>query len=281
MRLALTLFCLSFALGLSAQEKNLGDLVFRRIPESDALLSFGLAQHGQLSPESVKLLVWNIKKTQEDHWSREFRTYSQGADLLVLQEAYLSARFNRMLLEYRGYRWDMGVSFLYRQDAMTPTGVMIGSNVRPSDVRVNHTVDFEPLVKTPKATLYTTYPVQGSSEELLVVSVHAINLTSLATFKRHVAQMKERILAHQGPVVWAGDFNTRTKKRTAHLMQVVGELGLTPVKFKNGHHRMVFAFTKNYLDHVFVRGLRVRHAEVIPDSRGSDHRPMLLELALL
>jgi endonuclease/exonuclease/phosphatase (EEP) superfamily protein YafD len=43
---------------------------------------------------------------------------------------------------------------------------------------------------------------------------------------------------------------------------------------------MVWKFTRNYLDHGFVRGLKVLSAEVLADARGSDHKPMVLELAL-
>ena len=79
---------------------------------------------------------------------------------------------------------------------------------------------------------------------------------------------------------FAGDFNTRTKARTSYLMKAMSELNLTHVTFKNGDRRMVWKFTRNYLDHGFVRGLKVLSAEVLADARGSDHKPMVLELAL-
>jgi endonuclease/exonuclease/phosphatase (EEP) superfamily protein YafD len=37
--------------------------------------------------------------------------------------------------------------------------------------------------------------------------------------------------------------------------------------------------TKNYLDHAFVKGMSVEHAEVF-SSKGSDHQPMVLDLDL-
>jgi endonuclease/exonuclease/phosphatase (EEP) superfamily protein YafD len=43
---------------------------------------------------------------------------------------------------------------------------------------------------------------------------------------------------------------------------------------------MKFKLTSNYLDHGFVRGLSIKNAEVYPESTGSDHKPMSLELAL-
>lgn len=254
--------------------------LFRVVPVAEAHESWGEAVSSQLPAEDIDVLVWNIKKTEEDPWQIEFLRYGLAKDLLLVQEAYRGTLFEKTLQLFWGRRWDMAVSFKALYDKETATGVMVGAAADPLDVKVEHTKDREPLVNTPKATIYAKYPLRGVREDLLVISVHGINITSLGAFKRHMQQMKTQIEKHSGPVLWAGDFNTRTKKRTRYMEEMTRELGFEEVKFKNGQHRMVFKFTKNYLDHAFVRGLKVKAAEVIPDSSGSDHKPMLLTVSV-
>lgn len=253
---------------------------FKLVPEAQAHTSIGQAHETELNKDSIKVFVWNIKKAQLSNWKNEFTTYGKDQDVFLIQEAYGTELFTSTLDSFEGYRWEMGASFLYRLYNDRPTGNMIGANVEPSDVLVKHSVDLEPVVYTPKATTFAKYPLTGSDKELLVISVHAINITTLGTFKRHMAQAEEEIKKHDGPVLWAGDFNTRTKARTQHLMKLINTLGFRPVEFKNGHRRMKFKFTPYYLDHSFVRGLNVKAAEVYGDSYGSDHKPMALEVSL-
>ncbi|MBY0517155.1 MAG: endonuclease/exonuclease/phosphatase family protein [Bacteriovoracaceae bacterium] len=270
-RLSFFLILLSF----QTHANPIARYFFRVIPIEEAHLIFGKpAENIFLS--SVKVLVWNIKKTEEPTWSSEFKKYSADRDMILAQEAYESPIFYSTLTELSSFQWDLGASFEFRRDRNRATGVMIGSKVEPLATLVEHTTDKEPVVNTPKPTIYAKYPLHN--QELLVISVHAINLTNFDTFKRHLAQMENVISSHKGPVLWAGDFNTRTKERTNYLMRLVEKLKFTPVKFKNGDQRMVFKFTKNFLDHAFLRDLKAEAAEVIVDSRGSDHKPLLLEV---
>jgi endonuclease/exonuclease/phosphatase (EEP) superfamily protein YafD len=250
------------------------------VPLAQAHRYFGQAEELELDPGSIKTLVWNIKKTEKKEWQREFLDYMENQDLVLLQEGLKNERFLSTTAQRPELRWDMAVSFLLRQSNRAATGTLIGSTVAPSHVVVSHTEDFEPIVNTPKATIFAKYPLAGTQQELLVISIHGINLTSLNTFRRHLQQARAQIQLHDGPVFFAGDFNTRTKARTSYMMKMMCELNLTPVTFKNGDRRMVWKFTRNYLDHGFVRGLKVLSAEVLADSRGSDHKPMVLELAL-
>lgn len=250
------------------------------VPLEQAHRFFGQADELALDPTSIKTLVWNIKKTQEAAWQREFLSYSENKHLVLLQEGIQNQRFTTTTEQVPGLRWDMAISFLLRKSNRAATGSMIGSTVLPVHTAVTQTSDFEPVVNTPKATIYAKYPLAGTAQELLVISIHGINLTSLSAFKRHMLQTRAEILRHDGPVLFAGDFNTRTRARTRYLMKLMSDLNLHPVTFKNGDRRMVWKFTRNYLDHTFVRGLKVQTAEVLADSRGSDHKPMVLELAL-
>lgn len=269
-----------FNCNASAQDKGVWDRYFRLIPEEQAHAYHGEAAAPTLSPHSIKAFIWNIKKTEMQNWKKEFEVYGKDQDLILLQEAYRNKLFNSTTGAFKNYRWDMGISMLYIRDNNTPTGTMIGSKVTPTEVVVKHSPDTEAVVNTPKAMTFAKYPIENSPEELLVISVHGINITNYASFKRHMDQATEQIEEHSGPILFAGDFNTRTQARTQYLMKLIEKYGFKTVQFKNGHRRMRWKFTANYLDHGFVRGLSVKAAHVVGESIGSDHKPMFIEMAV-
>lgn len=263
-----------------AQDKDVLTRFFRILPENQSHTYSGSAEGRFFKPHSIKVFIWNIKKALEYSWEPEFKNFAANRDLILLQEAYQTRLFNSITQSLGGYRWDMGIGFLYRRYNNQATGTMIGANVDPTDVFVKHSVDEEPLTGTPKTMTFAKYPIGGFPDELLVISVHGINLTSHASFERHMQQAQREIDKHVGPILFAGDFNTRTQMRTKYLMNMIQKNGLRPVTFKNGHQRMRFKFTNNYLDHAFVRGLSVSNAEVVGRAYGSDHKPMFLELSV-
>lgn len=270
-----------FSFSAFAQEDELySSRFFKVLPESESHTFSGVTKDVDFSHDSIKVLIWNIKKASLVPWKKEFEKYASDKDLFLIQEAYQNELFNSTIAQYSDIRWDMGISFLYRAYNNTATGNMIGANVEPTYVRVRHTTDIEPVVKTPKATTFAKYPVEGSSKELLVVSIHGINLTAFDTFRRHITQIREEIEKHDGPVLFAGDFNTRTDARTDYLEEQARELGLEPITFENGHCRMRFKLTPYYLDHAYVRGMQIKKASVDCKSQGSDHKPMFLEMAV-
>lgn len=272
---------LSFSASADSPDKKLLSRFFRKIPVSEALQTFGSARDRELKSDSIKVLVWNIKKTQEKPWKAEFSEYARGKDLFLIQEAYDIDNFLGVIKSYDGFRWDMGKSFTYSLYNNHATGTMVGSSAEPEEVIVTHTTDHEPVSNTPKSLTYARYGLEGSDKSLLVISVHAINFTTIGPFKRNMLQARAEIEKHDGPVLFAGDFNTHHGLRTNYLMNMMKELGFTTIKFINGHQRMKFKLTGHILDHGFVRGLKVKHAEVIGKSRGSDHKPMILELSTL
>lgn len=278
-RILALIIVISFSLNVEAGIRPLGRL-FKLIPESEAHATYGQTRDHDLDPGSIKVLVWNIKKSSKIPWKNEFTSYGKDKDLFLIQEAYGNELFTSTLNTFEDVRWDMGISFLYRLYNNAPTGSMVGSKVEPQSIQVLHTPDLEPVVATPKATTIGKYAIEGSNRELLVISVHGINITSFGSFKRHMGQAKALIEAHDGPVLFAGDFNTRTYARTQYLIELTQSLGMKTVDFKNGECRMKFKFTPNYLDHSFVKGLTVKNSEVDCASRGSDHKPMQLELAV-
>lgn len=271
----LSLFVFSFLIQsqVEAQDKNLSPW-YRRIPESEALSMSGLPIETSLKSSSVKAFIWNIKKAEMKNWRSEFLKFGKGNDLFLIQEAYKNNLFNTTLNTFDNFHWSMGTSFLVIRDNYAPTGTMIGSTVNPSEAIARHSVDLEPIILTPKAMTMAKYPVEGRAEDLLVISIHAINFQSTGAFKRHVDQAIVEIKNHTGPVLFAGDFNTWNAPRMGYLKRTMKKIGLSEVLFKNAHLKMKFAGYP--LDHTFVRGLAVKNAEVVY-SNGSDHKPMMLE----
>jgi len=282
MKIKLIIITLLITTGFSSYAQgffNVSERFFRKASPEESHLIFGKAKTGILKKEKLDVLVWNIKKAEMEDWPNEFLFYSANKDLILIQEAYRNSIFDETLKLLKDFRWDMGVSFFDLLHGIIPTGTLVGSKANPNFALVKHSTYFEPLIKTPKSLTITKYQIEGSSKELLVISVHAINLTSIFPFKRYIDIAHNEIARHDGPVIYAGDFNTWSKDRTKYLFSSIEKLNLTPIDFKNGHLRM--KFRKNFLDHAFVRGLNVKSAEVAWESQGSDHKPLLIKAEIL
>lgn len=251
---------------------------FKVLPESESLMSRGVAFERELDPKNIKALIWNIKKAEMQSWKQEFTEYGRGKNLFLIQEAYETKKFETTIDSFEGAQWDMGISFLYRRYGDAATGTMIGSSAIPSEVLVRHSVDREPIVGTPKAITFAKYDLKGRNDELLVVSVHAINFETTGAFKRQMDQIEEEVKKHSGPVLLAGDFNTWNSSRNTYLKNMAKRLGLKESKYINGEARMKFRGW--YLDHVYTKGAKVKSATVVGESTGSDHKPILVELTI-
>ncbi len=271
---------LSLAGHATPAAKNPVSRYFHRVPIERAHLTWGEAQLSELPADSLDVLVWNVKKGAKETFGSEIQRLGEDKDIFLIQEAFTSPEFIQKISWFSDYQWELGISFTYRLYSNNGTGNMIGARVKPTWVKVEHTVDLEPVTETPKTTAYAKYPVAGREEELLVISMHGINFTSFEAFARHLEQVRGEIERHSGPVILAGDFNTRTKERMAQVRTFTNSLHLLEVKFVNGNLRMTAVGSNNILDHAFLKGFKVRHAEVFP-SRGSDHQPLVLNLDFL
>ena len=77
-----------------------------------------------LNSDGFGLVSWNIYKGQKKGWAEDFQRLSRHADILILQEAYLSGTLKK-LLGQQEYNWDMTVAFKYRQ---VEAGVLTATN---------------------------------------------------------------------------------------------------------------------------------------------------------
>ncbi len=218
----------------------------------------------------IELLNWNIKKGSRSVWQDDLRAMALDADLVVLQEAAVDIGIESEVPHLEHASFARG----YATGNKT-TGVATYSSTAPlSECRFQVV---EPLLRTPKATSVTVYPLADRSETLLVVNVHAVNFTfGVTRFREQIGQVRDVIDAHQGPAILSGDFNTWSRKRLNVVNELVSDLGFSTVSLSTDDRKTFNGFP---LDHVFVRGFSSASGGT-SSVRSSDHNPMTIELVL-
>jgi endonuclease/exonuclease/phosphatase (EEP) superfamily protein YafD len=98
----------------------------------------------------------------------------------------------------------------------------------------------------------------------------------VSAFENQVRQMTEILVAHQGPMILAGDFNSWSEERVAIIENMTAGLQLKSADFKTDTARKVFGYT---IDRVYYRGLTLEEARVV-EVTSSDHNPLLLRFRL-
>lgn len=230
----------------------------------------------------LDLLVWNIKKMQLDGWPADFSSLNAEAELILIQEAYDTALMRDGLRGRSDMHWQMGISFFYRKKDRTATGVATGAVAAATDTKVLHAPKREPFVPTPKAIMLSRYALSDREDALLVINIHAINFRSAKHLRAHLHTVAAAIESHEGPVIFAGDFNTHHRPRLEVLEAFALQHGLRPAfpnwadgkPVEDGRMRHL----RWPLDHVYLRGVSVVDKRVRSEIRGSDHVPLQVRL---
>jgi endonuclease/exonuclease/phosphatase (EEP) superfamily protein YafD len=246
-------------------------------PLKDSHIVLGQTYQDELDPKSIKVLVWNLLKAERKNWTEDFMGLSEKKDILLLQEGYLNPVMESTFNQMHQFRFDMAVSFLYNKDANTPTGTVLGSKTTPVKTGILRTSDYEPFIKTPKAITYGVYEIAQSDKKLLALTIHGMNFTKDEALEKQVLDAIKVIDAHDGPVIFAGDFNTRNKARSTFLRNIMKAKNFKEVTYRNDKRMKFLVYP---LDHTFVRGLLVRDSKVITDVKSSDHKALDMEFAL-
>jgi len=217
---------------------------------------------------------------REHETAADTRRTLDGADLLLLQEACAPTRDDAIdTLIGPGRGWAMATSFVSRVlgcgDNM-PTGVITASVATPDTATAlrSHGREFG---LTPKSALATTYALAGQRDSLLVVNAHLLNFEwfELGDYQAQLDRIEAVVAVHAGPVIVAGDLNTRNAARQARIDGLAQRCGLTPV-FGAGADRRTTAVIGGDLplDHVLYRGLTLigsGHIGHEKDAGWSDH----------
>ncbi len=218
-----------------------------------------------LSSDAITILSWNIYKEKRKNWDTDLLYFSKTADIIFLQEAFLTDEL-RQVLQKNNLYWNMNSGFRYRG---RDTGVLNASPVRPAGscgLRQN-----EPVIGLPKTILIQKYPIQDYADELLVANVHGINITlGTAAYQEQIDALRIIMEQHHGPIILAGDFNNWNKKRTEIMLKFAEDLSLNILYFRSGERTL---FWGEPVDQIFYRDLLVLSQSVI-QVPSSDHNPI-------
>jgi endonuclease/exonuclease/phosphatase (EEP) superfamily protein YafD len=244
----------------------------------DSLTHFG-AEKAELTavPKIFRVLDWNVHKGADKSLTRDFATIGQGVHFSIFQEAVENDLWAANLTQAQpALRWSLVRSFFSESesDYHGYTGVALGSMVASIQETPLISTVTEPFSNTPKTALVAEYPIEDSSETLLVINVHMINFVGDGAFVTQLMQIINTVKNHKGPLVMAGDFNTWSDSRIYRLAQAAKSLGAERIPINNYYGSpMIYPY-----DHIFIRGLKVREAHTLEHIQTSDHLPLLVEL---
>src|SRR4029453_3335933 len=114
-------------------------------------------------------------------------------------------------------------------------------------------------------------------QTLAVVNLHSINFSmALGAYRAQLHALADALVAHEGPIVFAGDLNTWSEARLEAVRETSARLRLTEISLAQDRRSL---FLGHQLDHLLVRGLDVVEANAIPVT-SSDHNPVQATLRL-
>ena len=140
-----------------------GVVVGGPLPCPGGVTAVGTGQAVQPMPgPTVRVLSWNLHKNEDPGWDDDLARFAAASDLLLIQEASLTAALQRALAT-AGYDWLLASSFTLNDHE---TGVLNAARVRPVSACVQRS--FEPLLQLPKSAVITSYAVRGVEGTLAV-----------------------------------------------------------------------------------------------------------------
>ena len=240
------------------------------IPREDEILaSFGRAAHSKLPSKDIRVLAWNIYKERKPAFRDDFAPLSRDRNLILLSEMSLERENQSFFESLPGFDWVHSAQFFMKDEVRT--GVGNGSDAEPTSEGWLRTKDLEPFVKSPKVITWSKYTLSSGSS-LLALNIHGINFKGVEGLKNQLEDAAKVIRAHKGPVLFAGDFNTKDNERWDFAISRLGQEGLK---------RVPLPYDKKNppLDGAFVRGLTVKNWKYLVNLTGSDHPAIVLDLS--
>lgn len=221
----------------------------------------------------LSIMVWNIFKQKRENWLPILKNNAENNQLMLLQEAQSTPE----LLQFATSHYlvaDQVPAIRLPNFEKRASGVMTLAAAQPlycCPLRKP-----EPFLRFPKSALITVYPLVDA-RLLMVINIHSINFSlGVDIYHQQLKAIGEQLSAHDGPVIFAGDFNTWSRRRLNLLYRFVRLMRLQQVKFDNDYRIKTFGLP---LDFVFYRGLKVLEAKVI-NTQASDHNPLLVKFDL-
>nr|WP_074022921.1 endonuclease/exonuclease/phosphatase family protein [Xenorhabdus eapokensis] len=250
-----------------------GQPVERVFPTSKQLLEDASLPRGEPLLDhncELSVAIWNIYKQQRPSWQHVLASLIEKSDLVLLQEAQTTPALLKFITD-SGLVADQVPAFAIPQH---PSGVMTLASSSP--IYCYPLREKEPIFRLSKSSLITIYPLPDK-RQLMVINVHAINFSlGVDVYSRQLNNIGIHINLHNGPVIFAGDFNAWSRQRLKILERFAHRMHLKEVYFNDDHRTIVFG---KPLDFIFYRELKVSRATVVMTG-ASDHNPLMVNFSL-
>lgn len=226
--------------------------------------------YGSKSPQenspALKLFVWNTRKFENLNAFDDLKIQAETADVVFIQESAHSRDLQTtMLARLPNHRHGFYPSFC--DDDHFVYGVQISTRLKSESEKLWPSPDSEPFSSIHKMSGYSL--VEWNGIKIHLINTHALNFNPGGKFKEQIDDLFEKIRYLEGPVIWAGDFNTWVPMRRNYLFETAEALDLTHVVPENDNRKLK-------LDHVFFRGLKLKSATIVP-LKTSDHFAISVE----
>ncbi len=217
-------------------------------------------------PQNFKIFVWNMYKGKAKGWLEVLKKHAQGADFVLLQEAIDHQHLTHWL-NINHPNWTQVQAFQYRR---INAGVLTGSYLA-SAFECGFKFP-EPFIRIPKSALVNIYPLADHPQKLLMINIHAVNFEpGNAAYRKQLQSLGDLIHTHQGPVIFAGDFNSWSPKRIQLLRKLIQSYQMQEATLDQEQRTKIFGLP---IDHIFYRGLTMTDFKVIT-TKASDHHPLI------
>ena len=244
------------------------------VREDECLWRAGNAAAPEITEPIIRVAVWNLCKGAGGRlFEHDYRIVCYRSDIVLTQEALLSERGISTYAE-PGFAAIHAASYKRRDGARD--GVMTVSRFTFEDSAQRIVCKYpEPIFQTPKVALVTFHKLANSDKRLMVINIHATLVRRVEGATEEMLHLISQLPNHDGPIIFAGDFNTFTIKYLSVVSRALGRLDLKLVKIPNDPRPPIGA-----LDQIYVRGLEVRRVSVDTNVRNSDHFPLFVELSI-
>lgn len=245
------------------------------VADQDSVWVWGQAAKKKL-PRELRFVVWNLWKGSGGvKFREEFKSLVENSDLALTQEALLT---HEMIAHSAIDGYQAVHAATYRRVDGCRDGVMTVSSVelaRAPERVISGTA--EPFLKTTKASLLTYYRYgQHDHEVLAVANLHSTLIRRPRTAGAEIRRVIERLEEHDGPVIFAGDFNTFSKAYLHEIANALSILNIQHVEIELDPRTRI-----GKLDQVFVRGIDIKRIAVDIAFKQSDHFPLICEGRIL
>lgn len=225
----------------------------------------------QSLPERFTVAVWNVfKRNGGIIFDNDILDLAERSDILCLQEVLAGSDLD-MPKALGQLNYHHASSYL-RPDNLYEGVLTLSSHAICDHSTPVLSLQREPITKTPKTALICQMPL-SNGETLIVINIHMLLFKRKTAFTQELANVLQHCQTNRHcPAIFCGDFNTFTQAQLKLLDDTL---------FNEGFNRVIPAHeprANRFLDHIYVRGLKVEMMEIIDTITSSDHYPLICQL---